>query len=233
MGCMLYEIVCGQLPFPGKTPQQMIVMHQESPVPPIKPRQGFNVPDELAAYIRTCLHKDPAQRYADARVALRVLEGMMARWGFIQQPRPIGGGAEPAPQPAKVDISADSSQDMLAAFDGFVSAPRTDTAEVSIGQVARDRFSTLDSPEQADVAPRRATSSTATGGVLDTAVGPVTAASAAANMPGAFAGHTVIAAERTPEAQQVHRARNLVLGAAVFAVFTFCVLLFFFFFNSL
>jgi hypothetical protein len=46
-------------------------------------------------------------------------------------------------------------------------------------------------------------------------------------------GYTVVAPERSPEVIELHRTRNLILAAAVFAVLTFCILLFMFFFKSL
>jgi serine/threonine-protein kinase len=70
LGCILYEIVTGHLPFESSVPMQMIRMHIEREPPAIEPRAGLEVPDELAEFITTCMQKNPADRYPDAHTAL-------------------------------------------------------------------------------------------------------------------------------------------------------------------
>ena len=80
IGCLFYEFVTGQLPFPGKTPQQMIIMHQEYPVPEIVLRPGMSLPRGVDAFIRKCLAKEPSERYQSAKEALKVLNGLCEGW---------------------------------------------------------------------------------------------------------------------------------------------------------
>jgi serine/threonine-protein kinase len=210
LGCMLYEIVCGKLPFPGQTPQQMIVMHQESPIPPIVARAKLNVPDELATFIRTCLQKDPAHRYANARAALQALDAMMARWGFTQ-PHPSHAHApQPEQPPEPADISADSSTDMLAVFDNLKPYSSSDSLPTSEAPSA-EVFTTAVSSQ----------------------TGPSAAKAAYSPAPAGAIGHTIVAPEFTPQVQQARKTRHLILVGAVLVVLTFCTLLFMFFFNAL
>lgn len=80
IGCLFFEFVTGHLPFPGKSPQQMIIMHQEQPIPSVRPRDGMVLPEGLDVFIKKCLAKDPADRYSSAREALRVLDGLVEGW---------------------------------------------------------------------------------------------------------------------------------------------------------
>lgn len=70
VGCILFEMVTGELPFPASTPQEMLRLHQDAPIPAIKPRPGLVVPEELKDFIRKCLAKDPASRFPRGEAAL-------------------------------------------------------------------------------------------------------------------------------------------------------------------
>jgi serine/threonine protein kinase len=76
-GCMLYEMISGRLPYVAPVPQQMVRMHQKAPVPDLEPRSSIDLPSGLDEFVRTCLAKDPADRYADAPEALAALETIL------------------------------------------------------------------------------------------------------------------------------------------------------------
>jgi tetratricopeptide (TPR) repeat protein/tRNA A-37 threonylcarbamoyl transferase component Bud32 len=65
LGVVLYELLCGELPFRGS---KTMILHQvlhEEPRPPR--RVNDKVPRDLETVCLTCLHKDPRKRYATAR----------------------------------------------------------------------------------------------------------------------------------------------------------------------
>lgn len=66
LGIILYEILSGQLPFPGKTRTEVLlqIAHHQPPSPRKKNRRANRV---LAAICMKALQKDPAKRYATAR----------------------------------------------------------------------------------------------------------------------------------------------------------------------
>ena len=60
-GCVAYELLSGQTPFAGKSPQQLLAAHvMEKPTPIAERRPGLPAP--LAALVMRCLEKEPAQR---------------------------------------------------------------------------------------------------------------------------------------------------------------------------
>jgi beta-lactam-binding protein with PASTA domain len=65
LGCVLYEITTGRLPFTGDTPVAVALKQvNEQPVPP---RQlNGNIPPALEAVILKAMEKDPAKRYHSA-----------------------------------------------------------------------------------------------------------------------------------------------------------------------
>ena len=77
-GCILYEMVCGKLPFAADTPQEMVRQHLREPIPEVVPRANLDVPDGLVAFIETCLDKEPTNRYATAHEALAELQKAMS-----------------------------------------------------------------------------------------------------------------------------------------------------------
>ncbi len=74
LGCVLYEIVCGKLPHPAQTPQEMVRMHIMDPPALVVPRAGLEIPPEFSAFLTKCMQKDPADRFSDAHTALVALD---------------------------------------------------------------------------------------------------------------------------------------------------------------
>src|SRR5205807_2456659 len=75
LGCVLYELVAGRRPFQGRTAAETsaAILHDD---PPPLASLTANVPPEVERVIRTCLAKEPGQRFASARdlaFALRAL----------------------------------------------------------------------------------------------------------------------------------------------------------------
>ncbi|HTJ22806.1 MAG TPA: protein kinase [Gemmatimonadaceae bacterium] len=72
-GCMAYELLTGQPPFAGRTPQRMMAAHMSEkpqPVSELRPE----VPPALAALIMRCLEKEASARPQSAGEVLAALE---------------------------------------------------------------------------------------------------------------------------------------------------------------
>ena len=66
LGCLLYEMLTGRLPFVGKYPDHLMFLHlNQAPPPPRTVRPG--VPVDLEKICLKCLEKDTARRYADCQ----------------------------------------------------------------------------------------------------------------------------------------------------------------------
>jgi predicted Ser/Thr protein kinase len=66
-GVMLYQLLCGQLPFPGGQGEELAIMHKviDEPHPPLS-RWLLNYPPALDAIIDRALAKNPEERYSTA-----------------------------------------------------------------------------------------------------------------------------------------------------------------------
>ncbi len=65
LGCVLYELLAGRVPFPGGTPQQRIARHQRE-VPQRLDALNSKIPAELADLVEEMLAKDPLLRCESA-----------------------------------------------------------------------------------------------------------------------------------------------------------------------
>ncbi|MEP7001780.1 MAG: serine/threonine-protein kinase, partial [bacterium] len=73
LGCVAYEMLTGQSPFAGKSPQQMLAAQvMEQPTPVSARRKG--IPPGLAALVMRCLEKEPAKRPQSATELAAALE---------------------------------------------------------------------------------------------------------------------------------------------------------------
>ncbi len=85
LGCMTYEMISGHLPFDSDIPQEMVRQHQYEPIPDLLPRRGTELPEEMEKFVRTCMEKEPEERYANAAVALKAFNEVVGQ--------AFGGGA--------------------------------------------------------------------------------------------------------------------------------------------
>ncbi len=72
VGCIAYELVCGRRPYPGESGDAIADAHVDRAVPGVEPM--FEIPDGAAAWIRTLMAKEPADRYWCGADAVRALE---------------------------------------------------------------------------------------------------------------------------------------------------------------
>ena len=64
VGCVLYEMLVGDPPFEGATPDLILKHIREIPIPPSRRAPG--IPEALDELVMRLLDKDPAKRHADA-----------------------------------------------------------------------------------------------------------------------------------------------------------------------
>lgn len=94
LGCILYELVTGALPFDYEYPGDLLVKHAvEAPIPP-RARLA-SIPSRLNAFILQCLEKDPDQRFRDAH---HFAEELRKVWETLPPPSPEAAPGLIAPQ---------------------------------------------------------------------------------------------------------------------------------------
>jgi eukaryotic-like serine/threonine-protein kinase len=74
LGCVVYEMLAGQPPFKGPTPQVTLMLRFMAPPPPLRPR--VQIPEHVETAIVRALAKDPAERYGTAAEFADALAGL-------------------------------------------------------------------------------------------------------------------------------------------------------------
>jgi hypothetical protein len=80
LGCTLYEALTGSLPFRGRNPTEIMILHQQAPIPTLRQGAGGkHFPTSMERLVATAMAKEPAERYQNmdqmARDLSAVLEG--------------------------------------------------------------------------------------------------------------------------------------------------------------
>src|SRR5881628_4240472 len=74
-GILAYELLTGQTPFGGRTPQGLLAAHVTEPPEPIQKRRA-SLPPALAALVMRCLEKRPADRPQTAEEIVHALDDL-------------------------------------------------------------------------------------------------------------------------------------------------------------
>lgn len=107
MGVMLFEMLCGRLPFEGR-PADQLKMHLAAPVPPLAHMlPSHKVSAELEALLQRAMAKQREHRFQDAAEMLNALEHLPQPWLFHDESEPTSGispaGAMMSPIPVEID----------------------------------------------------------------------------------------------------------------------------------
>ncbi|MFK7985406.1 MAG: protein kinase [Sandaracinaceae bacterium] len=101
LGCILYELVTGALPFDYEYPGDLLVKHVTEP--PVPPRERLpTVEPAVEAFILRCLVKDPNERFRDAFHFIAELGQVRERLGPVQS----WGGMDEVHRERAPDLSA-------------------------------------------------------------------------------------------------------------------------------
>ena len=96
-GVMLFEMLTGRLPYPGRDPRTLILQHQNEPAP--SPRLiDPQIPEELEAVVLRALAKSPAERFRNGDQMARVLKALLAE---NTVPLPEASATADLPAPAE------------------------------------------------------------------------------------------------------------------------------------
>ncbi len=133
LGAILHELVAGKPPFQGDSMTALCAAILMAPPPPLSSRHG-DVPPALAAVVKRCLEKDPANRFANVAElasALAPLGSPAARLSATCIERVLGGASDtdPGERPQPPQPSAHTAAETLA------SGPRRLTGRI-FGHVA-------------------------------------------------------------------------------------------------
>ena len=105
LGCTIYHMCSGSVPFPGSLPEKLFAHQWIEPIPLCRMVSGF--PDGLSEIVDRMMKKSPDQRYATPLQVAQALEpygddpaGTLNRTGESPLLEPLG--FEPAPPPGDV-----------------------------------------------------------------------------------------------------------------------------------
>ena len=105
LGCVLYEALTAEVPYPAATPSAKMYAHRSADPPSVRARRS-EVPEALDAVVRRAMAKDPSARYrspGEFAVEAAGAVGMSAPlWATAPAPsssRPSGSGESERPGP--------------------------------------------------------------------------------------------------------------------------------------
>ena len=101
LGVILYECLCGDVPFKGDSEWEVLRKHEAEP--PAFPPQ---ITDADQRILGRCLAKNPVDRYASVAELLRDLQAPVALGESLLLRRPVGANGVPPPIPAAYTTGA-------------------------------------------------------------------------------------------------------------------------------
>jgi hypothetical protein len=93
LGCMMYQMAVGRLPFPGSNFGEVLMGHLQQPPPPLRAIQP-QTPEAYEAIVLKCLEKKQEDRFQSMKELRRALEECMDQLG-ISKELPADDGTDP------------------------------------------------------------------------------------------------------------------------------------------
>lgn len=95
LGCIAFELLCGEPPFTGGSVSSLLARHLSEPAPSISTRRA-DIPAEVDAALRRALAKDRRDRFADAQDLATAMQmpGTVHAGGVAKGPSHHGGSVQ-------------------------------------------------------------------------------------------------------------------------------------------
>jgi serine/threonine-protein kinase len=145
VGVLLFEMLCGRLPFVNDSEYELLRAQVETPPPPVSQFAG-GIPDFVAETVRRALEKNSAQRYPSCSDMASALRDGAAAAGY--QLKPVSEVLEIKPH-GTTGTHLTTVHSLCQRIDGLIQNGNFDTAE----RVADSALN--DFPANADLAMRR------------------------------------------------------------------------------
>ncbi|MBP8196735.1 MAG: serine/threonine protein kinase [Deltaproteobacteria bacterium] len=122
LGCIMYEMLTGQVPFRGNGPMSTLMKHlTEKPIPPRKRRPELNIPESLEKIVLKAMAQQKENRYANMDELANLLQELIDRGSLPPDPavmRPSSSlqtvPATPSPASPPIELSPLTSGDAFA-----------------------------------------------------------------------------------------------------------------------
>src|SRR5438270_9749704 len=141
LGCVLYEMVAGRVPFEGKDIHRQIIAIQESDPPPLS-KFAEGVPERLEEIVEKALAKDPDERYQTAKDLLIDLKNLKRKLDVDAEiERTVAPELRSAAGGAQSTVS--NAQQSGAQTIGGEQARPTSSAEYIVSEITRHKLAAL------------------------------------------------------------------------------------------
>ncbi|WP_437317021.1 serine/threonine-protein kinase [Sorangium sp. So ce385] len=143
LGVIVYQMLCGKVPFEAQNSVQILIAHLQQPVPRMRERNPeADVPEPLEAFVLRCLSKDPEGRPANMEAFIRGLAecaqamGLSPAFGStgLVTMDSTGAGRMPTPMPPVRVMTAIPASPSPPSSSGGAASPVDDA---SLGAASR------------------------------------------------------------------------------------------------
>jgi serine/threonine-protein kinase len=119
LGIVMYQCLCGDVPFSGTTPMETLMAHVQMQAVPLTQRMT-GLPASLVAVVEKAMAKQPAERFADADAMRTALADVLIELQdssspptqtgrrnavVVREPAPLVAAQDAKPQPMPADIA--------------------------------------------------------------------------------------------------------------------------------